>query len=74
MIKFSNFELFLFAIKDPKLTKVEGSETAHLRAGPPFSCISLDWNIFSSFFSRRKLDEDSNPSHFIIFGAFVNYL
>jgi len=52
-------------------SKVEGSETAHLRAGLPFS---LDWNIFSSFFSERKLDENSNPSRLIIFGAFMNYL
>jgi len=36
--------------------KVRGSVTAHLRAAPPFSCISLDGNIFSSFFGQREID------------------
>jgi hypothetical protein len=56
------------------LTKVGGSEMEHLRTGPPFSCISLDGNVFSSFFRQREIDEESNPSGFIFFQVFLNYL
>jgi len=52
--------------------RVWGSETTHLRVDPPFSCISLDGNIFSSFFSQRKIDEESNTSGFIFFEALLN--
>jgi len=48
-------------------TQVRGSKIAHLRADPPFSCISLDGNIFSSFFSQREIDGESNTSGFIFF-------
>jgi len=47
------------------IVKVTGSEIAHLRVGPSFSCISLDGNIFSSFFSQREKDEEFNTSGFI---------
>jgi len=47
---------------------------AHLRAGPPFSCISSSGNIFRSFFKQRKIDKESNPSGFIFFEALLNYL
>jgi len=52
--------------------KVRGSKTAHLRADPPFLCISLDGNIISSFFSQREIDEESNTSGFIFFEALLN--
>jgi len=54
------------------LTKVRGSKTAHLRAGLPFSCISLHGNIFSTFFSQREIDEESNTSGFIFFEELLN--
>jgi len=53
-------------------SKVRGSKTTHPRVGPPFSCISLDGNIISSFFSQRKIDEESNTSGFIFFEALLN--
>jgi len=53
-------------------TKVRGSETAHLKADLPFSCISLDGNISGSFFSLREIDEESNTSGFIFFEALLN--
>jgi len=46
----------------------------HLRADPPFSCISQDGDILSSFFIQRQIDKEYNPRRFIIFGAFMNYL
>jgi len=46
----------------------------HLRADPPFSCISVDGDILSSFFIQSQIDKESNPSCFIIFGAFMTYL
>jgi len=46
-------------------TKVRSSKMAHLKAGPPFSYISLSENIFRSFFKQRKIDEESNTSGFI---------
>jgi len=46
----------------------------HLRADLPFSCISVDGDILSSFFIQRQIDKESNPSRFINFGAFMNYL
>jgi len=52
--------------------KVRGLETSHLRAGPPFSCMSLGGNIFSSFFSQREIDEESYTSGFIFFEALLN--
>jgi len=52
--------------------KIIGSKTAHLRVGPPFSCIYLDGNIFSPFFSQREIDEESNTSGFIFFEALLN--
>jgi len=54
--------------------KVRGSEMEHLRADPPFSCIFVDGDILSSFLIQRQIDKESNPSRFIIFGAFMNYL
>jgi len=51
-----------------------GSAMAHLRAGLPFSCISLSGNVFRSFFRQRKIDEECNPSGFIFFKALLNYL
>jgi len=56
------------------MTKVRGSEIAHLKGGPPFLCISLDGNIFSLFFSQRKIDEESNTSGFIFFEVLLNQL
>jgi len=47
---------------------------AHLKAGLPFSCISLSGNIFFSFLRQRKIDEESNTSGFIFFEALLNYL
>jgi len=47
---------------------------AHLRAGPPFSYISLNGDIFISFFRQRKIDEESNTSGFIFFEALLSYL
>jgi len=46
----------------------------HLRADSPFSCIYVDGDILSSFFIQKQIDKESNPSRFIIFGAFMNYL
>jgi len=54
------------------VSKARGSKTAHLKAGPPFSCISLDGNIFSSFFNQREIDEESNTSGFIFFETLLN--
>jgi len=48
---------------------VGGSEIAQLKAIPPFSCISLDGNIFSSFFRQREIDEEYNTSGFIFSGT-----
>jgi len=56
------------------VTKGRGSEMEHSRADPRFSCISVDGDILSSFFIPRQIDKESNPSRFIIFGAFMNYL
>ena len=44
----------------------------HLRVGLPFSCISLDGKILSSFFRQRKIDEEFNTSDFIFFKEFLN--
>jgi len=52
--------------------KVRGLETTHLWTGLPFPCISLDRNIFSSFFSEREIDEESNISGFTFFEALLN--
>jgi len=54
--------------------KVKGSEMAHLRAGPPFSCIYLGGNTSHSFFKQRKIDEESNTIGFIFFEALLSYL
>jgi len=52
--------------------KGRGLEITHRRVGLPFSCISLDGNIFSSILSQRKIDEESNTSGFIVFEALLN--
>ena len=44
----------------------------HLKVGLPFSCISFQGKIFSSFFRQRKIDEESNTSDSIFFGVFLN--
>jgi len=73
------FAFFLINSKGWKIViasgyKVGGLEMAHLRAGPPFSCTSLNGNIFSSFFRQREIDEEFNTSGFIFFKALLNYL
>jgi len=62
-------DMNLFAIGN-----IGGSKMAHLRASPPFSCISLSGNIFLSFFRHRKIDEESNTTGFTFFEALLNYL
>jgi len=52
--------------------EVRGLETTHLRVGPPFSRISLDGNIFSSFFNQREIDVESNTTSFVFFEALLN--
>jgi len=60
--------------KKLKGLKVGGSKMAHLRVGPPSSCISLSGNIFLSFFKQRKIDEEFNTRGVIFFEALLNYL